>query len=64
MFVQKHRQTKGNFMPKLMFVDGNVLWKKYTFLGQVLTDFLCQAVNSVQWPIWSTVLMGCYTEKF
>ena len=27
--VLKHRQTKGNFMPKLMFLDVNVLWKKH-----------------------------------
>lgn len=30
--VQKHRQTKGNFMPKMMFIIVNVLWKTYISL--------------------------------
>lgn len=30
--VQKHRQTKGNFMPKMMFINVNVLWKTYISL--------------------------------
>lgn len=32
--VQKHRQTKGNFTPKLMFLDVNVSWgkRKYCYI--------------------------------
>lgn len=58
--VQKHRQTKGNFTPKLMFLDVNVSWGKKNiaiFFGQVLAGFLHQALT-VYRPIWSTVLTG------
>lgn len=50
--VQKHRQTKGNCTPKLMFLDVNVLWK----------SFLYQAVT-VYRSTWSTVIMGFHIKS-